>query len=86
MDYYQLIMIALVLLGMLGSAVIFGLRVLRYLWRIEQAVELLVDQNKKQGDNNISFNARLRNLENIIPGYDTPIDFVDSSLVRIVKK
>lgn len=67
---YHWVMIILGLLSIAGSIVFFAFKVLRYLWRIEQAVESLVEQNKmimqenKERDEKISkIETRLETVE-----------------------
>ena len=46
MEIYHWTMIVIGTLSITGSIIFFAFKVLRYLWRIEQAVESLVKQNE----------------------------------------
>lgn len=63
MELYQWIMIIFGVLSILGGCVVFGANVLRYLWRIEMAIELIIEQNKKNLEDNKVRDLRIRNLE-----------------------
>lgn len=61
MELYHWVMIVFGGLSISGSLIYFAVQVLRYLWRIEQAIESLVKQNEvimsdnKKRDERISF-------------------------------
>lgn len=84
MTYYHWIMIILGVLGIIGSAILFGIKVLRYLWRIELAVESLVEQNKNLTEENKVRDKRIANLEKF--AVLNEIDFKEEGLAFSAKK
>lgn len=84
MEYYHWAMMIFGGLSIIGSFVLFAIKVLRYLWRIELAVESLVEQNKTITEENKNRDSKIKNLEKY--AILNEMDIKENGLTTFVKK